>query len=265
MQDINFENRYWLQILGDHLRFIEMALAPKEKELIERTVSLKKITDQLLDEARQSKKYKKDKIEKIIPVVQSIKELKADILERSLLGKVDVCLPSTFFNHMLAELEDYENILLQVQSTGGFQEKHILDLHKLWACDAAGHAISIVQNLDPVEKDVIKKVMKINKSFEGLFNKDLEFIGYSVRTGLDYFPAIDKLNKQVKEQLFIFTDILKTLREERLSSQVLGVLHPLMADHMLRESHYYLRKVQEAAGEKVTAPDPTVPRITKPE
>lgn len=49
-----YENRFWLQILGDHARFIYSALAPNEKEHIHTAEKFKNVFDQLLEQARMS-------------------------------------------------------------------------------------------------------------------------------------------------------------------------------------------------------------------
>ncbi len=46
-----------------------------------------------------------------------------------------------------------------------------------------------------------------------------------------------------------------------LNQEVLGVLSPLMADHMAHEECYYLQKLEETTGEvKPPACDPAKPR-----
>jgi len=194
--------------------------------------------------------------------VNEVEMLKRNILARLLVGKIDINLPPTFLNHMLNELEEYKRILSSFQTTGSFKN-HILNSHYLWSVDAAGHAISIIQTLDPVEKNMMKELMKIEKSFQGCFLKTIESIGY-FRSGLDNYPSINKLNKDVIDKLTIFIGMLTTIRDERLSSELLGSLNPLMADHMIREECYYLQKVYESQGKQSVLPcDPTRPRVEK--
>lgn len=258
---INFENRFWLQILGDHVRFFEMTLASKETQLIQETQRLKLVLDTLLNEARRER-ANSPKIETILRTVEEVKELKKTILAGLLEGKVDINLPPTFINHMLNEIQMYEKILTSFRDTGSF-ENHVLETHYLWNSDAAGHAIAIVQTIDPVEKKLMKKLKKVHKTFEALFIKSLEMIGY-FRSGLQDFPSIEKLNREVTDELIVFTEILNTIREERLTSELLGVINPLMVDHMIRESSYALQKIQEAEGRPISLPhDPTAPRIEK--
>ena len=53
-----FEQRFWLQILGDHARFIYNTLSSSEKEKIEKAIYFIRIFDELLEEARMSLRWK---------------------------------------------------------------------------------------------------------------------------------------------------------------------------------------------------------------
>ena len=46
-----FAHSFWLQILGDHSRFIYEALAPVQKEEIEKASKFIQVFDTLLDQA----------------------------------------------------------------------------------------------------------------------------------------------------------------------------------------------------------------------
>lgn len=256
---IIFEHKFWLQILGDHLRFIKMTLVTKEVQLLQETERLIPVLDSLLEQARRNQ----NPLAQINQAVAEVKNLKLTILQRHLVGAVDINLPPTFISHMLNELEDYQRILGEFQATGKVVPDHIINTHFLWSVDAAGHAISIVQSLDPTEKKMMKKLKKVNKTFDALFSKVIEYEGY-FRTGLTDFPAVHALNDEVMTELAVFMRILETIREERFSVKLLGTLNPLMADHMLREECRYLQKVAEAEGKSIQLPcDPTAPRMEK--
>jgi hypothetical protein len=49
-----FEHRFWLQILGDHSRFIYEALAPVQKVEIELASSFIQVFDTLLEQANSA-------------------------------------------------------------------------------------------------------------------------------------------------------------------------------------------------------------------
>jgi hypothetical protein len=86
-----FEHGFWLQVLGDHARFIHDALAPSEEELIERANYFIQIFDQLLGRvpvdnlAELSAKAKEE--------AEKIRELKLKIIEKHLVGKVKIQAP----------------------------------------------------------------------------------------------------------------------------------------------------------------------------
>ena len=53
LKEVKFEHEFWLQVLGDHSRFILDSLSPSEKKDIEIAKRFKKEFDQLLNEARK--------------------------------------------------------------------------------------------------------------------------------------------------------------------------------------------------------------------
>ena len=242
--DLNFENRFWLQILGDHMRFVDEKLKHNETELLGRVKILKEKLDSLLKEARKGSV----KTERILPVVEEVKKLKLDILHRHINGKVKIGLPPTFLGHMLNELESYEKILLNPDV-----KPHILEEHYLWQSDAKGHAISLIQALDPTEKKMMKELKKVKKAFGAGFNATIEYIGY-LRTGDEEFPALDKLNDEALLELVIFLKMLETMKEERIELKLLGSLAVLLVDHMQREELYCIKKILEYSGKQMNLP-----------
>ena len=242
--DLDFENRFWLQILGDHMRFLSKSLKHDEDELLGRVSNLKDQLDTLLKEARKGSV----RTDRILPVVEEVKKLKLDILQRQINGEIKINLPPTFLNHMVNELEGYEKILLNRDSRG-----HILEDHYLWQSDAKGHAISLLQTLDPTEKKLMKEIKKIKKAFGAGFNATIEYIGY-LRTGDVEFPALDKLNDEALLELLIFLKILETMKAEKIDLKLLGSLDPLLVDHMGRESCYCMKKILEYSNNPMKLP-----------
>ena len=250
--DVDFENRFWLQILGDHMRFIEEKTKHTETEILGRVSNLKEELDTLLKEARKGSV----RSDRILPVVDEVKKLKLDILHRHINGEIKIGLPPTFINHMISELEAYEKILLNPDV-----KSHILEEHYLWQCDAKGHAISLIQSLDPTEKKMMKELKKVKKAFGAGFNATIEYIGY-LRTGDMEFPALDKLNDETLLELIIFLKMLETMKDERIELKLLGSLAVLLVDHMRREENYFMKKIIESSGKQFTVPyPPDAPRV----
>lgn len=259
---IQFEHQFWLQILGDHSRFIFNSLAPKEKVEIEKTHYFICIFDDLLNNARQcvsggdmfnltSETYQE---------VNRLREFKLHLLCRHINEGIEINLTPTFVNHMVNELEEYALILECLLAEGTLPKCHPIHYHNIWLLDAAGHSGFIQCSLDETENDLREKSKLFKKGFEGLHQKALEYKGY-LRTGLDTWPALERLNCQVDHKIDLFQKFLAEMIHLRASLEALGTLSPLAPDHMYREECYYLTKLAQVCAVPKPKCDPTKPRI----
>lgn len=258
MQKARFEHRFWLQILGDHARFIHESLAPVQKAEIAKAQQFIKIFDGLLEQANSADP--KQLAIKAEAEVNNLRAFKLDLIKQHLIGKIKIHLSPTFINHMVNELEEYLRILTYLKTGKVPPVIHELHHHLLWLLDAAGHAEGISANLDGVEKKLKRKSHDFKKEFEGFYIKAVELSGY-LRTNLTEFPALSKMNKDAQLEIKLFQVFLQELEELELTNQALGTFAPLMADHMYREECYYLMKLAESAGLDLPNCDPTKPRL----
>lgn len=256
-----FEHRFWLQVLGDHSRFILGALSPQEKGNIQKANYFKNLFDDLLKKVRME--LNMEELNKLNSLAYNaacqIRSFKLYIIEEHLIGKIKINLPPTFINHMVNEVEEYLLILCCIMN----KQPYLLNpvhYHKIWLLDGSGHAASIASSLDMAEQELIKKSMKFRKKFDSLHQKSLEMKGY-MRTGLLKFPALSKLNKDVEVEMTFFKTFLKELEKLILEKKVLGYLKPLMTDHMYREECYYLSKLSMVSEVKKPECEPDKPRI----
>ncbi len=256
------ENRFWLQIMGDHARFIFLSLAPTESEYLLTAQQFIVMFDELLDQAQKPLAVQEldDLLNRAYNSVYQFREFKLELLGMSLTSDLKSHLPPTFFNDMLNELEEFLQILTAFRDNKPIL-LHPLHYHMLWLSDAVGHSASIAAALDPVEKDLIDLSSRYELQFEDLYSKALIMNGY-LRTQLGSFPSLNRLNDQAAVAINSFTEFLDTLRDQRLDNKVLGTLMPLMADHMSREECYYLWKLSQTT-DTVRRPDcdPTRPRL----
>lgn len=253
-----FEHLFWLQILGDHSRFIHDALAPVETKEIEKSARFIQVFDSLLEQAHSIDSVQiasKAEVE-----VLQLKEFKLELLRMHLTGKIKIHLPPTFFNHMINELEEYERILPYIKAGQVPPIYHELHHHLVWLLDAAGHSDSIFTSLDSVEKSIREKSDRFTKHFEAFYLKAVEMAGY-LRTNLSSFPALEKFNSDTQLEIKLFQHFLREIEELRLTKQALGTFSPLMADHMFREECYYLTKLAESTNLEMPDCDPTKPRL----
>ncbi|GIM29060.1 hypothetical protein CPJCM30710_17260 [Clostridium polyendosporum] len=260
-EEILFEHRFWLQILGDHARFLSDALSSTEVDLLKKSNYFKDLFDSLLDNAR--KQLHDEKLNELTNLAsnaaQEIRCFKLFIIAQQICGKVKINLPPTFINHMVNEVEEYLYIL---NCYMGKYSKLINPIyhHLLWLPDGSGHASSIIASLDMTEKELIKISKKFEKTFNDLYLRAIEFKGY-MRSGLFEFPALDRLNECANIEMMTFKQFLQDLKLAVIEKRVLGALNPLAPDHMYREECYYQTKLSQVSKVKAPECDPTKERI----
>lgn len=180
--------------------------------------------------------------------VEQLKQFKFYLLRKQLTGNINIHLPPTFINHMVNELEEYQNVLSYLKKGEVPPIFHELHHHLLWLLDASGHAGIIHDDLDGVERRLREKSTTFAQHFEQFYLKAVELTGY-LRSNIESFPALTRFNHDVDIEMGLFKTFLRELEEMELSAEVLGTFTALMADHMLREEQYYLSKLAQSRGE----------------
>ncbi|RUS47581.1 DUF2935 domain-containing protein [Cohnella sp. AR92] len=256
------EHRFWLQIMGDHGRFIFSALSPAEKTDIQAAEAFKQAYDSLLEQARRmTSEQESGAIDRpAYELTLNFREFKLDLLRRTILGQVAISFTPTFLNHMVNELEEYLRILSALVEGKPVPQFDALHHDFLWLPDAAGHAASIAGDLDFMEKRMIKASQQFEMHFEQLYLKSIEMAGY-MRTRLKDFPAFRRFHTEIDVEMKLFVAFLGELEAMELSAEALDRISPLMPDHMMREECYYLTKLARIG--LVPAPDcrPDKPRM----
>jgi hypothetical protein len=254
----DFEHRFWLQILGDHARFINDSLVDSEKEALEKAKYFIQVFDELLQNLNNNNPIEfSHQVEKEVLL---LKRFKLELIERLLVAKIKIHLSPTFINHMVNELEEYQRVLSYLKEGKVPPVFHELHHHLVWLIDAAGHAGAINVNLDSVEKKLKKTTKEFVKTFEHFYLKAVEMAGY-LRTNLSSFPALKKFNKDVYLEMELFKGFLNEIEEMALTKEMLGTFAPLIADHMAREECYYLTKLAQSTELPQSNCDPTKPRL----
>ena len=256
-----FEHRFWLQILGDHSRFITNALAPEEKQDIRLAESFIQWFDGALEAARTHSIPLTELTAKAHNAATRLRAFKLDLLDRRLMNTVAVALTPTFLNHMVNELEEYVRVLNSLMEGKGVPAYPSLHHDLLWLPDASGHAAAIAMDLDAVEKRLIKQSRKFEKHFDGFYLKAIELTGY-FRTLKEHYPALSKFHADVNMEMAVFMNFLKELEELGLSDELLSRIDPLLPDHMFREECYYLLKLSQSGSVPQPDCDPAKPRLT---
>ncbi|TYP77453.1 DUF2935 domain-containing protein [Paenibacillus methanolicus] len=257
-----FEHQFWLQILGDHARFILGALSSNEKRDIEQAESFKILFDDLLAQARENGTgHSLEAISvEAYEAVTDLRKFKLDLLDHRLLNQVQLAMSPTFLNHMVNELDEYAKILQELLKGNNVPIYHPLHHDLLWLPDAAGHAAVIAIDLDPVEKRLMQKSMEFEKHFEQFYLKAIELTGY-LRTMKKSYPSISKFHRDIEMEMNIFQAFLQEVEQLDLSAELLSRINPLIPDHMFREECYYLIKLAQSGAFPPPSCNPAKPRI----
>lgn len=259
--DLLFEHRFWLQILGDHSRFILNALAPSEEGFIKKANMFKIRFDKLLERSRSV--LTQENLNKLtidsFDAANELRQFKLNILSNQIVNQIAFNLPPTFVNHMINELEEYLYILSHYINNTQLPS-NALHLHLLWLPDGAGHASYISSAVDMTEKDLIKMANIFSKYFENLYLKAIEFKGYT-RTKLYDFPALNILNEDANMRMINFEEFLEKLKDGISQNEILGILNVLVPDHMFREECYYQIKLSKVSSIVPPRCDPARPRV----
>ncbi|WP_438447902.1 DUF2935 domain-containing protein [Gorillibacterium sp. sgz5001074] len=256
-----FELRFWLQVLGDHARFIHDSLAPSEQAEIHRARGFIQAFDGLLELSRMEMGNAEwmGLAQTSLHKGAELRAFKLHLIRRQLTGAIKLALPPSFMNHMVNEVEKFLRI---AQSLASGRIPTLLDpvqLHLHWLLDASGHAAAVRDMADPAEKKWKETGEAFNEAFEQFYLKSVELAGF-MRTNLKDFPALGRFNQQVELEMALFLSFLKELEEMELRHEVLGTMSPLMADHMAREECYYLLKLSWVSEVAPPACDPGKPR-----
>lgn len=264
IEQSQLEHRFWLQILGDHSRFILTNLAPRETGLIARAREFINIFDSLLEQARgeMDSQVWRSFARQVVPHVQSLRLFKLEILKLHLSKKVEIGLSPTFFNHMINELDEYVRNLNYLGEGQLIPPKSPVHHHLLWVLDAEGHAASIYCDLDASQTNLRNTAKCYKDLWSQKYLETVEFAGF-LRTGIPMFPSLGEFDETVAGEMFGFKDYLEDLKLKTLSAKAIGTLSPLVPDHMAREECYYLYRLHRSDPKNVPNPncDFTRPRV----
>ncbi|WP_226585569.1 DUF2935 domain-containing protein [Halobacillus litoralis] len=259
-EQARFEHLFWLQILGDHARFIRNSLCDSEEETMKKAIEYVHLWDDLLDEVRVQEglnykvfsRYVGDK-------ARGFYRFKRDLTGLLSLGQVNMLLSTSFLNHMVNELEEYLLVLSFLAKGDTPPLFHELHHHMLWLMDASWHAGDIYDEIDEIESEWKEKSKMFRDHFQQFHLKATEMKEYLLLNHPS-FPALQKLNDEAALELKLFQTFLKELEEMELDKTSLCRSSPLMADHMAREECYYLYKLAEVTDGCFSGCDPTKPR-----
>lgn len=249
MFNVRKEIEFWTEIMRDHGMFQYDNLSPSEEEAITTAkYFMDKFSELNLEIKNMPNNIPPTQMDNIIS--KNIDELnkfisfKQELLSRLLKCAIKLKLTPTFINHMINEAMEYYRVLgITLQRVAFNPVLENIRLHKTWLRDASGHAAAIASDLDPVETKLVKTAQKFQKKFDALSIKAFELYPMYERTSLQD-GIIAYFNKEIEDEITQFIGFLNYVKDLRLNCKVLGVLQPIIPDHMIREENYYLYRIK---------------------
>jgi hypothetical protein len=230
------ENRFWLEILRDHADFFTMllpgdALAAHRKEALafRRTFDarLKQVgSDALLKDTYAG--FNKESIEQGRRFI----DWKLRMRDHQASGRIHSLVWPSFFQAASHEAHSFVTRLTRLNRN----DPPILrnEVADLWLGDAGDHASMLAHFMDPGEARLIHDAMEAAKRF-----KSLQAASQVSPSGA---APSDPVQKAAEERHEMEAAIQKAVAEKRIHS----IIHPLMADHMVREGLRFLEDLKYA-------------------
>lgn len=250
-----YDNPFWLQILGDQMRFVQNTLLSRETDHAQQAQHFITLFDTLY---AQSTDYLPDiALERFLETAynsaQQARTFTLVVLRRQLCGEACINMAPGFLNQMANESEEYLRILdLAIKNSES--RMHPIHYHLLWLLNCSMSADVINACLDPSERDLLRAGHRFMHKFDNMYLKSIELMGF-LRTGLPEFPALARLNADVAGELAAFAEFLLALEDSLKNKEILGTLCRLHVNHMQRKACYYACKLSEVSGMQLPAFD----------
>lgn len=241
---------FWSGIMRDHGEFFILNLSVREQEFAAMANHYKSEFIHLQKDAGmmlrgQVAESVSALVNRALSLVMNFIQFKRTALRRLLQCDIELGLTPTFINHMINEaLEFYRALCLTATNAPVNKVQENMQLLAVWLPDAAGHAAGIISELDGTETELIKEAEEFKNSFEHLFIKADELGKMLARACLTN-GSLKYMNEQVENKIKEFILYLEKVKKLRMECKALGVIKPLIPDHMIREEKYFLARIRK--------------------
>lgn len=244
------EHPFWLEVLRDHCQFFRDSLALKDQALASRIDVFYQSFDHSLTEIQTKQvQFPEEATKRYRNYTVQFIYLKQQILDQQMKGLVTMHMPPTFIDHMIREAMEYVAVIDQYLNPSPLSDAELaMHSHLLWLPDAMGHAGGIRSKLDLQEFEQFEIASEWVNQFQILYLHALE-MATKFRTRSVKIPSVNRFTRLSADKITEFRQYLLALKELIEEREVLSTLHPLMPDHMARESLYYCEKISQLVGD----------------
>lgn len=199
---------------------INSAITSAEYELI--SCNHPKITPGIIYQIKRCNQY-------AIRILTGIIQFKERILKQILSSQMGVSIYLTWLIHTIYEAKLYRSYIMNAERKHYFEYGTTIQTQISWNQIMTEHALLTAGMMDPTEQNFIQK----NIAFSNIFAQDTQRLKMSK-------SQISKPSQEMVSQTIQFKELNGSLLQGILSSKIQSIILPLMADHMLRETLFYL-------------------------
>lgn len=258
---IVFDSRFWLQLLGDRARLVFRSLSPDEIQEAQTVNQFIADLDALLKEAR--KELTEDALKSLGKraerSVQDFRKYILYFLRRQITGDLVIDVNPATLNMIVNSAEIYLGIL-NAYLKGSQLSFNSLILASIWLQNVYIDSIVIQNDIGIIYYEERQRAGEFASLFLNHYYTATIMDGLH-RTGLSSFPALDKFNDQVQRIMISYAEYLVDLIYLITKIEYIGSLSLLFVDSTYRQVCYYMTKLSEVSAIKPPACDPSSPRM----
>lgn len=256
---IIYEDRFWLQVMGDYARFMRNTIYSAATAEVERAISFITELDELLARSRQTLSDEDVKLfhQQVFQAVQEFRKFILVILKKQISEKNIIVMIPAMLNEYVNDTERYLDILSTYMENNTILNP-VID-NATWLIKIYTGAIHLLDSIGISFINYKRKAVEFSNITLDLYLRSYIIIGLR-RTSLQTFPALEQIIVDIQSQMTEYAeylvDMIKLLKEKKL----LGSMTLLDLDNQYRQLCYYLTKLSMFSDIKPPVCDPTSPR-----
>lgn len=257
-----FENLFWLEIMGNNARIILFGLHPDDTAEITAARSFITMFDNLHIRASQVKTT--DELAKInneaFAATQKIRQFFLHILDLQVTQSLRMLVKPLIINDMVDLANEYLRILYAF-THDRLPSFDPLDQDLLWLPTFITQSRYVADNVGFYEDGIRQTANQYASVFQNLFNYSLELKGIS-RIGKRNFPIERKHRRDMERILREYSSFIANIMLNVQRNETPGTLSLEFMDRADRILCYYLRQLSVLSDSLVPECDPTSPRLS---
>ncbi|MFD0672919.1 DUF2935 domain-containing protein [Cohnella sp. GCM10027633] len=246
---IREEHLFWLEVLEDHAYFLRDYMSPAETQWWQEADRYIAAFHQAV---RQASRLPADApassepmiafARQVYPLADGYCRLEGHIQNLRLWNRVNVNLTPTYFNGTIGENREYLRQLGYWMQGAPAEPLTLTELFDLWLEDQQGHALLLLNHLDPVERRLSLEAERYAGVFGGY-----RMTNYAMEEFLRFtppgFPAQRYFAGEVLKSTMAFYRFVQGIVVQYADATVLSRATLRFLEHHFPESCYFMRKL----------------------